>query len=185
MAYIRGQERFVYELVFAHLKDRLLNALDWGGTTLPGASSSNKLYPWGAIYPITFDEMVPDPKLMQVDPNTIAFTEGRMPTEVEEELGADGGGLVSTEHTFFVDIYGESASIARAIGGDVRGLLLGRFPDCPHVLRLPNYAVAGRPPLAGHLLHFEDVELDFPGVGTATKLHWAVVKLTAVHEYNG
>ena len=47
---------------------------------------------------------------------------------------------------------------------------------------LPDYSQPGEPLLPGHLVRFEDVEVEFPdGLG---QTNWAVVKLTAIHEFN-
>ena len=180
MAYLRGQERFVYERVFSHLKERVTVGLSWDGSGLPPGQ-----LPWGASTPLTWQEQVPDPKLETVAPNTVSFTEGRHPDESEEELGADGpGGLMSTIHTFFVDTYAENASIARALAGDIASVFRGRAPGASRYLSLKDYGSSGAPDAPGHLLRFEDVEVDFPAVGSTGKLRWAVVKVTCVHEWN-
>lgn len=172
MAWVRGQERFVTELVTRQLKTRLLGDLQWDGVELGHL-------PYGAQVPLTFIEMRPDPKLEPMGKNIVALSAGRMPDDEDQEMG---GYLQSTRHTFFVDIYAESSSISRVLAADVRSIFTGRAPGCCRMLMLPNYADAGEPYLPGHLIEFEDVEVDFPeGLGQG---HWAVVKLTAVHSWN-
>jgi hypothetical protein len=177
MPYVRGQERFVYEQVVHRVRDLMLDHLQWDGSL--SADPDNPQYPWGATRGITWLEMVPDPKLGSVDPNTVAISEGPMPDDEELELG---GGLNETTHTFFVDIYGESHSIAKSMAGDVRSILTGRG-GVSRYFPLEDWASPGRPELAGHMLHFEDVEIEFPGVGSVAKLHWVVVKAVCVHEF--
>ncbi len=183
MSFVRGQERFVYQAVFERLQQGLLTGLDWAGTTL--GTALVPLYPYGATWPLAFQEQSLDPKLAPIVPNTIAISEGRIPDDVDLELGAESpGGLTSTTHTFFIDVYGESQSIARCIASDVRTLLTARLPGASRYLTLPDYLAAGAPALAGHLMHFTDVEVDFPAVGSAAKLHWVVVKVTVEHEWS-
>lgn len=184
MTYIRGQERMVYQRIFDTLTEGLLGPLDWSGTSLRPPGETALQFPYGATYPLIFEEMIPDPKLSMVEPNTVAISEGRMPDENEEELGASEFGLVSVDHTFFVDVYGETQSIARALGGDVRAIFTGRLGFKRYLL-LRDYRLPGAPEIPGHAIWFQDVELDFPAVGSPNKLHWTVLKFTAVHQYNG
>lgn len=172
MAEVRGQERFVYEQVLHIVEDHLLTTLGWDGVDLGHL-------PWGALTALTFVDRPPDVKPGPVEPNTIAFSEGALPEPLDIELGAEHGGLWAQEHTFFVDIYGESAGMAKAIAGDVSAIFRGR-------LGVPRYHVLDGlvGPLVGHYLHFEDIEISFPAVGAAAKTHWTVVKATCVHEFN-
>lgn len=173
MAYVRNQDRMVYQCV-ADLLEAQLGVLGWNDATPP----------FGATVPITFLEETPDPKLTAMAPNTVAMSEGASPDDVEAELGAEYGGLWIIRHTFFVDIYGESIGVAKAIASDLRGVLTGRLPGTSRFLPLLDYSLD--PPLAapGHSLHFEDVEVDRPMGGAGGKLRWEVVKATCVHEYN-
>lgn len=180
MSYLRGQERAVYQRTFEHMKSVMLDELGWAGSGAPVH------YPWGASYPLHWEERAPDPKLGALQENTVAFTEGRQPDDEEEELGADSpGGLMSSTHTFFIDIYGENGSIARSIAGDIASIFKGRAGPGRY-LTLPDYRLDGAPDAPGHLLHFEDVETDYPSAaGGTARGHWVVVKITAVHEWNG
>lgn len=173
MAYARGQERLVSELVLRTLKHHLLTSLGWDGVAL------GRL-PWGAtVAPTIQDDLQADPKTDVLAKNTVGLSEGRMPDDEELQMG---GGLDASTHTFFVDIYGETRSITKALAGDVRSIFTGRAPGARRVLTLPDYSQPGEPVLPGHLVHFEDVEVEFPdGLG---QTNWAVVKLTAIHEFN-
>lgn len=179
MTYMRGQERAVYRRTFDHLKTVMLGGLEWAGV-----DGDITQLPWGAQRPLVWTEIAPDPKLERIEPNAIAFTEGRQPDDEEEELGGDSpGGLMSSTHTFFVDVYGEDASIARAIGTDIASVVKGRAPGSSRYLTLLDYRLPGAPVAPGHLLHFEDVEVDYPTDNG--RQHWVVVKFTAMHEWNG
>lgn len=172
MAWVRGQERLVYNRIYLAIRNGMLVDLGWDGAALAGRM------PWDAQQPLTIRDLPFDPKLEPVQPNLIALTEGLLPDDRDLELGA---GLQETKHTIFVDVYAESISIAKALASDVRSILVGRAPNSSRYLDLPDYATAGEPILAGHLIHFEDIEVAFPdGLGQA---HWAVVKATAVHEW--
>jgi hypothetical protein len=181
MAYVRGEERFVAEEVVDRVRRGLLEGMGWNGAGL-GPSQ----LPWGASVPLTFVEAPPDPlnagaKIDVVAPNTVAISEGRLPPDEELELGT--GRFVQTVYTFFIDVYGENRSIARCIALDVRALLTNRIAGYSDYLPLRDWRDNARPALAGHQLHFEDVEVDYPAVGNATKMHWAVVKATVIHEH--
>src|SRR5206468_8656570 len=79
--------------------------------------------PFGATTAVTIVEETPEPKLGPMAPNTIAFSEGNVPDDAEGELGAASGGLYSVDHTFFIDIYGESVGVAKALSSAIRGIL--------------------------------------------------------------
>jgi hypothetical protein len=172
MSYIRSQDRMVYQSVVDLLRLQMTQ-LGWCSSTPP----------FGASVPITFLEETPDPKLGAMAPNTVALTEGVQPDDVEGELGASYGGLWVIRHTFFIDVYGESVGVAKALSSDLRGILTGRLPGTSRYLYLTDYSLNPPSPAAGHMLRFEDVEVDRPLGGTG-KLRWEVVKATAVHEYN-
>ena len=171
MAYIRNQDRMVYQSV-ADLLQSQLQQLGWTSATPP----------FGATVPITFLEEVLDPKLSAMAPNTVAMTEGIQPDDTEGELGAAFGGLWEIRHTFFMDVYGENISVAKAISSDIRGILTGRLPGTSRYLYLTDYSLVPPAAATDHTLRFEDVEVDRP-LGGAGKLRWEVVKATAVHEY--
>lgn len=172
MAYIRSQDRMVYQSV-ADLLTSQLDSLGWNDPEPP----------FGATVPITFMEEQAESKLAAIVPNTVAMSEGASPDDEEGELGAAYGGLWVIRHTFFIDIYGESIGIAKALASDLRGVLTGRLPGTSRYFLLTDYSLNPPAPAAGHLLHFEDVEVDRP-MGGVGKLRWEVVKATAVHEYN-
>lgn len=174
MAFIRNQERMVYQTVFDHVRANLA-ALGW-------LNLDPEQMPFGATTPVTIIEETPEPKLGPIAANTIAFSEGRTPDDGEAELGAAHGGLWSVEHTFFIDIYGENVGIAKALSSDVRAILAGKLPGTSRYLPMKDYSGAAPVAAAGHLLHFEDVEVDRP-MGSPAKLRWEVVKATCVHEF--
>lgn len=181
MAYIRGEERFVTEEVIDRVRTGMLEGMGWDGAGLPTGQ-----LPWGASTALTFVEAPPDPmvvgaKIDTVAPNTVAISEGRLPPDEEMEMGNPR--LVETIYTFFIDIYGEDRAIARCIALDVRALLTDRVPDYSSHLPLRDWRDNARPGLAGHQLRLEDVEVDYPAVGNPTKMHWAVVKVTVIHEH--
>jgi len=170
--YIRNQDRMVSQSVFDYVGAQL-NGLGWNSTTPP----------FGATAPITLLEEQLDPKLAAMAPNTVAFSEGHQPDDTEGELGAAYGGLWTVRHTFFVDIYGESIGVAKALSSDVRGIFTGRLPGASRYLLMKDYSAQPPTPTPGHLIHFEDVEVSRPMTGIS-KLRWEIVKATAVHEYN-
>lgn len=177
---VRGQERFVYEQVLAIIKVNLLTGLGWDGTALSHL-------PWGALTALTFVDRPPDTKPGPVAPNTIAISEGAVPDEVDEEMGALGGGLWSQMHTIFVDIYGENAGVAKSIAGDVTAILRGvNFGSVsfPRYWPLTDFTGQTSNPLPGHILRFESIQTEHPAVGAPAKTHWTVVKATCVHEFN-
>jgi hypothetical protein len=178
MTYIRGQERFVHEELVQRVRNGLLEGLQYDGVALGGL-------PWGLTTPLTFVEQPPDPlvagaKTDVVEPNTVAISEGRLVPDDELEMGS---GLSESIHTFFVDVYGETRGAARVIALDVRALLTGKVDGYPIIFPLRNWAVTGKPVIAGHELEIEDVEVDYPAVGNPTKMHWAVIKLTMLHRH--
>lgn len=175
MAYIRNQERMVYQSVFDHVRLHL-GILGWLNPVV-------SQLPFGATAPVTIVEETPEPKLGPMAPNTVAFSEGAVPDDVEGELGAASGGLYTIDHTFFIDVYGENVGIAKALSSDIRGILTGRLPGTSRYLTMGDYSVVPVVPATGHLMHFEDVEVDRP-MGSPGKLRWEVVKLTCVHEFS-
>lgn len=182
MTYTRGQETFVYEEIVERVRDGLLVAMHWDGSTLPEGQ-----LPWGATSPLTFVEAPPDNflsggKTEPVAANTVALSEGTLPDDDELEIG---GVLVQGIHTIFVDIYGEDRGIAKRIALDTRALLTGRVQGYPRIFPMRDWSTAGKPILPGHQLSLEDVEVGYPAVGTVGKLHWTVVKMTVLHDHNG
>jgi hypothetical protein len=175
VSFIRNQERMVYQTVMDHLESQL--------TTLGWLEEDPTLLPFGATVPLTWMEGMPEPKLEVLKPNTVAFTEGDTPDDQEGELGAVHGGLWSVEHTFFVDIYGESLGVAKALASDVRAILNGKMVGAARFISLTDYSLTPPATAPGHLLHFEDVEVTRP-VAQPSKLRWEVVKATCVHEFH-
>lgn len=174
MSYIRGQERMVYQTTFDLLQAQL-TALGWLATDVD-------TLPFGATTLVTLLETAPDPKLSAIKPNTVAFSEGKTPDDAEGELGAAYGGLWEATHTFFIDVYGESSGIAKAITSDIRAVLTGRLPGTNRYVPMNDYSATPVAAAPGHLLRFDDVEIDRPMATTG--MHWEVVKVTAVHQFS-
>lgn len=173
MVYIRNQDRMVYQTVYNHMVTQL-GILGWNSATPP----------FGAQSAITILEEAPDFKGGAIQPNTVAMSEGAQPDDEEGELGASYGGLWIIKHTFFIDIYGESTGVAKALSSDLRGVFTGRLPGTSRYIRMIDYSLNPPAPAVDHLLRFEDVEIDRPMGGTPSKLRWEVVKATCVHQYN-
>ena len=171
MAYVRGQERMVTMLAFTTVRDTLMGPLGWDGVLL------GRL-PFQATVVPTITEHG-DPKV-KVDPlvkNAIGFSEGMMPNDEVLQLG---DGLQSQTHTYFVDVYGENLSIAKQLAHDVRGCFTGRHGRS--TIALPDYSQPGSPAMPGHLVTYDGIVTEFPE--SLDQRNWAVVKFTAVHEFN-
>lgn len=175
MAYMRGQERMVYQTMFDTLKAGLTD-LDWLQTTVADL-------PYGASSPITLVEQLPE-GTTSVTPNTVAFTDGTVGDDEDGELGANGGGLWIVEHTFFVDVLGESRNITKAITADVRAILLGRLPDTNRHILMKDYVQ--HPAVdTDHILYVEEIVNDRPVNQQYKQIDWAVVRMTVSHSFTG
>lgn len=174
MAYLRSQERMVHQSV-ADLLETQLTLLGWTATDVD-------TLPFGATVPVTLVDQVPTDGTA-IAPNTVSLTEGAVPDDVEGELGCAAGGLWSASHTFFVDVYGESSGVAKALTSDLRAVFTGRLPGTSRTLALTDYSQSPPAPAPGHLLSFEDVEVDRP-TNSPARVRWEVVKLTCVHLFN-
>lgn len=172
MAWVRGQERFVYQRVYKQLEFHLMGPFGWDGVLLGRM-------PWGAVRPLTMQDLPLDPKTGPLTPNAVALTEGHQPDDVEIELGE---GLFETTSTIFIDIFGESMSVTKSLASDIRSILTGRATGTNRYLDLLDYSDPAEPVLPGHLIHLEDIEVAYPtGMG---EVNWAVVKVTPIHEWN-
>lgn len=134
MAYIRSQDRMVYQSVFDYVSAQL-DALGWNSSTVADL-------PFGATVPITLLEEQLDPKLTAMAPNTVAMSEGMQPDDAEGELGASYGGLWIIRHTLFIDVYGESIGVAKALSSDLRGMFTGKLPGTSRYLPMTDYRTA-------------------------------------------
>jgi len=171
MAWVRGQERFVYQRVYKQIEHHLLVTLGWDGQLLGHM-------PWGAQKPLTLQDMPLDPKTGPLTPNAVALTEGHQPDDLEGQLG---GGLYETTSTIFIDIFGESMSVTKSIASDIRNILLGTAIGGNRYLDFVDYSDPTEPAVPGHVIHLEDIEVAYPtGMG---EVNWAVVKVTPVHEW--
>lgn len=173
MSYIRGQERSVAQTVHDYLLAQL--------TTLGWFAAVGSL-PFGAQDAVTLTEEMPvvDGPIL---PNTVAFTMGVIPDDEPGELGASGGGLWLTTYTFFVDVFGENKSMARAIASDVRAVLAGKLAGTNRFQQLIDFSQTP-PVLTAALIEFKDIESVEP-TNQIYQRDWAAVKVTAELQFNG
>lgn len=171
MAYIRGQERLAYKTLGEYLLVQL-NVLGWFNTAAP----------YGAVGPLSLLEYVPA-RHEELQDNTLALTEGPQLKDEEGEMGAATGGLWSSPTIYFIDLFGESLGVTRALASDVKAILQGRLPGTNRYQPIKDHTQPGAPLAPGHYLHFEDVEVDSPSAD-GYKRTWRVVKVTAHHIYS-
>lgn len=77
----------------------------------------------GAL-PVIYERKRPDEFLLQsLKPNIVAISFGGQTDDATDQLG---GGLVTQEHVFFVDVYAENDGIAVALAEDIRDYFVGR-----------------------------------------------------------
>lgn len=173
MAYIRGQERMVTQTARDYLVAQL-TILGWFGAV--------GTLPFGAQTPLTVTEEMPKVDGTIAD-NTVAITEGPVNDDQPGELGASGGGLWLTKYTLFVDVFGESLGIARAIASDVRAVMTGKLAGTNRYQLLTDYSQSPATPTTA-LLEFQDVQLIRPESQLYQK-SWMAVKATLELQFNG
>ncbi len=171
MAFIRGQERLVFRALGEYLLVQL-DALGWFDVAGP----------YGSEGPLTLLDYVPA-RHEELKANTLALTEGPQLTDEEGELGAAHGGLWTSPTVFFIDLYGESLGVTKALASDVKAILCGRLPGTNRYQQIKDHTQPGAPYAPGHYLHFEDVEVETPDQ-EGYKRTWRVVKVTAHHIYS-
>lgn len=171
MAFIRGQERLAYQTLGWYLLTQL-DALGWFAV----------LGPYGSNGPLELKDYVPA-KHEELKPNTLALTAGVEMNDEEAEMGSASGGLHSSPTVYFIDVYGESVGVTRALTSDVKAILQGRLPGTNRYQQVLDYTQTPVVPAPGHYLHFEDIEVETPP-DQSYKRSWRVVKLTAHHLYN-
>lgn len=171
MAFIRGQERMVSQTLGEYLLVQL-DVLNWFDPTPP----------FGASAPLTLLDYVP-PAHEQLNPNTLAMTQGPELTEEEGELGAAGGGLWVAPMVFFLDVYGESQGVAKALTSDLKAILTGKLTGTSRYQQMKDYSVTPAVPAPGHFLHFENVLVEDPS-NQSHQRTWRVVKFEVHHEFN-
>lgn len=99
--------RFLYDSVFNALYDGM-ETLGWFDTDRRHR-------------PVTFiSEPIGDVEEVQL--NTMAFSDGPM-FDNEAEIGSN---MTASEYGFYIDIYGESGPLGRALANDFRDLIKGR-----------------------------------------------------------
>lgn len=170
MTYLRHAARHLQQTVADHV-EATLTSLGWIGP-------SNGV-PFGAK-PVDYQVARPtEDELKSVEPNLVAISFGAEPDDVEEEMG---GGLLSVEHVFFVDCYMAKEALAIAIGSDLKDTLAGRAPGTSRFIPLTDYKTTT--PVLGYQIEFDDVIRE-PVQRELTRVHWQVVKATAVLTYPG
>lgn len=171
MTFIRGQERMVSQTVGEYLFTQL-DALGWFAQDAP----------FGATGPLHLIDYVPAAH-QELQPNTLGFTAGPELPDDEGELGASWGGLWLVNHVFFVDLYGESQGIARALASDVKAILNGRLPGCGRIQQMRDFTTTPPSLADGHFIEFSDVQVETPPE-QPYKRTWRVVKLIAQHQFS-
>lgn len=173
MAYIRNQERMVYQTILDYLTTQL--------TTLGWMAASPGPWPFGATTAVTIKEEVPNIEGAIPD-NTVAYTMGTTPDDKPGEMGAGAGGLWLTEFTFFIDVFGENIGVAKAIASDVRAVLTGKLTGTNRNLTMTDYSQTPAAPSSANI-EFTDVTMDRPV--NLTQRNWMTIKVTAELQYTG
>lgn len=110
MAALRFRTRFLHATVFDYIR---ANLGDLGWTT-------------GLINfdtdPVKVIDYQPDERGERINVNTVAVTMGDVPATVEEELGADEGGLVSIPYRVYLDVYMQETALTIALCDDLRDM---------------------------------------------------------------
>lgn len=174
MTYLRGQDAHVIETVRLYMLDRLTN-LGWFAAV--GS------LPFGAQFPLTLIDYIPEQTGQVVAQNTVAFTDGHTGDDEEFELGAASGGLFVTETVLFFDVYGETQGIALRIANDIKAILTGKLPGCRRYQYLRDFTFNPAGVITDSLIHFENVTRERPQAADY-KRHWQVVKATVHCEFN-
>lgn len=168
MAYLRHTARHVQQTVNDHV-ETVLTDLGWIGQDPP----------FGAT-PVTFQTVRPnEEELKSLVANTVAVSFGNEPDDKEEEIG---GGLVSVDFPFFVDVYAEKEAIALAIASDVKDHLAGRVPGTSRFLTVVDQRTTT--PVLGYQIEFTDLFRE-PVERELVRLFWQVVRCTATLTYVG
>lgn len=171
MAFIRGQERMVSQTLGEYLLVQL-DVLNWFDLAPP----------FGASAPLTLIDYVPAAHA-ELEPNTLAMTQGPELTEEEGELGAASGGLWVAPMVFFLDVYGESQGIAKQLTSDLKAILSGKLTGTSRYLPMKDWSQMPAVEATGHMLHFENILVEDPP-NQAHQRTWRVVKFEVHHEFN-
>jgi len=169
VTYLRHAPRHIQETIADDL-ETAMTALGWLGPT--GVPFGTK--------PLEFQRKRMDESEMRaITGNTAVISWGDEPDWREEELG---GGLVSVNHVFFVDVVGTNDPIALAIASDVKDVMSGantwsRFHQVRDYTQTPPAVVTG------WQAEVMDVQRERPTADW--RRYWQTVKGTVTVYYPG
>lgn len=145
----RFRSRHALESIARYLKQQLI-AYKWGDAALPLTDAVNTNINFHGT-PVTYLSVTPDESGTDVAPNTVVVSLEGSSRDDEQELGANYGGLYAVTYSLYVDVYGESMSVARSIADDVKVLLAkGRY--------LTVFDFSASPPVATtEQIQFDDI----------------------------
>jgi hypothetical protein len=124
--------------------------------------------------PLVFMDYQPDERAVQIKQNTVAVSLGDFDADLDEELGASGGGLRSAEYNVYIDVYMQEQALSQALCDDVRDIYTDFQMDLiDQVTQAPIY---------GALIQVDTViGPQKPSIGVdAFKRYWRTMRLDAV-----
>ena len=138
--------------------------------------------------PVTVLDYQPDERQQAVVKNTVAVSLGDVVNDVDEELGASGGGLRSAFIPVFIDVYMAEQALADAICDDLRDIFDNQiFPLIDQVTGAPS--VDPLTALPNAQIEIEEVlGPDRPAGAAAAdqfKRYWRIIKLGVRLYYPG
>lgn len=166
---MRHLSRHLQATVQDHVRKHLVE-LGWIGLVVD--------VPFGAL-PVIFQTVAPrESDLVAITPNLVAVSFGSQRDDSEEQLG---GGLVSQEHAFFVDVMAENEGVGLALAEDVRDLLVGRATyvgrSASRFLQLENQETQPPTPVVGYTGEFTEV-MRSPADRDLGTINWQVISGT-------
>lgn len=108
MALLRHRSRHVHATVYNYLRTELA-VLGWINPPINFGTEA-----------ISLVDYQPDERGERIEHNTVAVSIGDVPSDREEELGANVGGLRSGLYPIFIDVYMADQSLAVAMCDDIR-----------------------------------------------------------------
>lgn len=131
---------------------------------------------------VTFREVAPDENGVSLAENTVSVTAGDVGEDAEQQLG---GGLYEVVVPIFIDVYGQSSSIAQSIAEDVkeqvsrgRVLPLYNWSDVQAPAAVSGTYIELEAAVGPHRPQASSVSADF-------RKFWRVVKVEAHVHYSG
>lgn len=165
MTHVRFASRFVRETLVG-VVDAFLRAYNWCGPVVP----------FGAK-PVTLVRRTPKPTdLVPIDGNMVFVSFGPESDHVNTELGS---GLLRIEHIFFIDVVGESETIAYAIASDIKDRMTGLFGGTRWVCPVDPQTGLGLP---GYIGELTDVIQESPN---GDNHNWISIKATYLLDFPG